>query len=108
MSVCCATRRELYTLFALSKYWDRALERVQLVDTSIGGTSVAARLQVFDLSKARCYNPNDERKIRAAIDACPGGASAFEELVRRIGYEHEAAEERASGVEGRMRRSSVY
>ena len=82
--------RELYTLFALSKYWDTALERVELVDTSAGTSeSFAKRMQGFQLSKARCYNPNDERKIRAAIDLCPGGARAFEQLIRRIGTSHE-------------------
>ena len=61
------------------------MERVELVDTSVGAESIATRLQGFELSKARCYNPNDERKIRGAIGLCSGGASAFERLIRRIG-----------------------
>jgi hypothetical protein len=75
---------ELYTLFALSEYWEDALNRVQIIDLATNG-SIADKLATFRLEDARCYNPNDQRKIREAIEAGPGGVKRFTELVRKIG-----------------------
>jgi hypothetical protein len=76
--------RELYTLFAMAEYWEDALNRVDIIDLATNG-SIASKLEQFNLDDARCYNPNDLHKIRAAINAGPGGEERFTLLVRRIG-----------------------
>jgi hypothetical protein len=48
--------RELYTLFAMSKYWDESMNRVEILDISEKG-DVAEKLANFELSDASCYNP---------------------------------------------------
>jgi hypothetical protein len=75
---------ELYTLFAFSDYWEDALNRVHIIDLAKNG-SIASKLQQFNLDDARCYNPNDQNKIRDAIETGPGGVERFTELVQKIG-----------------------
>jgi hypothetical protein len=82
------SRRELYTLVAASKHLDIALSRVQVVNIASTG-DIASRLQEFDLANARCYNPNDEQKIRLAIESIPGGSIAFTRLIHEIGSDLE-------------------
>jgi rRNA maturation protein Nop10 len=87
--------RELFTVCALAKSLDEAVSRLQIVDTCPQGItaevsvtrrfSVADKLQKFRLEEARCYNPNDETKIRAAIERGPGGSPGFVKQIRDIG-----------------------
>ena len=45
---------------------------------------VRRRLERFDLSLAHCSNPNEEKRLRDAINAAPGGASAFEATIQGL------------------------
>jgi hypothetical protein len=56
----------------MSELWEDALMRLEVVDISTGG-DIGTKLQKFDLVDAHCYNPNDEHKIREAIEQGPGG-----------------------------------
>jgi hypothetical protein len=45
---------------------------------------LAEKIAAFTLDEARCYDPNEERRLRAAIAAAPGGAAVFESKIRGI------------------------
>jgi hypothetical protein len=45
---------------------------------------LAEKIAAFTLDEARCYDPNEERRLRAAIAAAPGGAPVFESKIRAI------------------------
>jgi hypothetical protein len=42
------------------------------------------RLERFSLADAHCFDPNEERQLRAAINAAPGGVPAFQATVRSL------------------------
>jgi hypothetical protein len=42
---------------------------------------LATSLAAFRLYNARCYDPNEERRLRRAIEATPGGESEFESKI---------------------------
>ena len=42
-------------------------------------------MQRFDVKNAHCYGPNGEYKLRQAIAAGPGGAEAFNRIMRKLG-----------------------
>jgi len=42
------------------------------------------RLAHFSLAGAHCSDPNEERQLRAAIEAAPGGKSAFQATIRGL------------------------
>jgi hypothetical protein len=46
---------------------------------------LVTRLRRFSLADAHCFDPNEERQLRATIDAMPGGAKAFQATIRRLG-----------------------
>jgi hypothetical protein len=46
---------------------------------------VVMRLRRFSLADAHCFDPNEERQLRAAIDAMPGGGESFQATIRRLG-----------------------
>ena len=46
------------------------------------GAEEIKRMCRFDVSSARCYNPNEETRLRAVIDAV--GRGAFNEKVRSL------------------------
>ena len=92
---------ELYTMFAFAKapslmvavlrgrgedaWADEAAD-----DGGSGGSGGAAlrvmqrRLERFSLADAHCFDPNEERQLRAAINAAPGGVPAFQATVRSL------------------------
>jgi hypothetical protein len=41
-------------------------------------------LRMFELDMAHCFDPNEDRRLRAAISAAPGGAAAFEASIREL------------------------
>ena len=45
---------------------------------------LADKIAAFKLDEAHCYDPNEERRLRAAIAAAPGGAPIFESKIRGI------------------------
>ena len=51
--------------------------------------TLSRKLQHFSLDNAHCYNPNDEHKIRAAIEASSHGRKGFEKLIHEIGTQME-------------------
>ena len=80
---------ELYTLFAFSE--DPSLLIAVLHEDSgrAVGDGVALRvmqqrLERFKLSDAHCFDPNEERQLRAAIHYAPGGALAFQATMRGL------------------------
>lgn len=94
---------ELYTVFAFAPK-QQAIGRIQLqplVEAASHGQAskrqvhvhVPASLSKFELSGARCYDPNEEGKIRGIIRDC--GQASFESHVRELG---EALLERAPVV----------
>ena len=76
---------ELYCLFAMSPDWDAAQERLVIENIATDESLLFTKLKSFKLSNAHCFNPNDEIKIKKAIENGPGGQSAFESLIRDIG-----------------------
>jgi hypothetical protein len=46
---------------------------------------LVTRLRRFSLADAHCFDPNEERQLRTAIEAMPGGAKAFQATIRRLG-----------------------
>ena len=79
---------ELYTLFALSEVWEDALMRLEILDISTSG-DIGAKLQAFELPYCHCYNPNDEYKIRSAIEQGPGGECNVDVVVSHMhGHGH--------------------
>jgi hypothetical protein len=81
---------ELYTAFAFSDCnVALTIAMLELPDSnefSDGGRrdEVRRRLGRFDLSLAHCSNPNEEKRLRDAINAAPGGASAFEATIQGL------------------------
>ena len=69
---------ELYVLFALAD-GEPSLKVLQLA-----GKSASERLRDFQLDHAHCFDPNQEAELRAAIDASPGGAFAFERTLQAL------------------------
>ena len=55
-------------------------ERLQLVP--LGEPANGAGLSEFDVRAARCYDPNEERRLRTAIDCL--GADRFNTLIREM------------------------
>jgi len=83
---------ELYTAFAFSGS-TIALTVAMLESPDNGGQSSELRtralasreaLAAFELSRAHCANPNEEKQLRDAIGAAPGGAGAFEATIRGL------------------------
>lgn len=88
---------ELYTAFAFS---DGSPSLVIAIVQHPGGSSAApegqqgsvervgaelrARLSGFMLANAHCANPNEEKRLRNAISAAPGGTAAFQDTIRGI------------------------
>jgi len=87
---------ELYTLFAFAKAQSlmvavlRGRGEDEAADDGGGGSGGAAlrvmqrRLERFSLADAHCFDPNEERQLRAAINAAPGGVPAFQATVRSL------------------------
>ena len=87
---------ELYTLFAFAKAPSlmvavlRGRDEDEAADDGGGGSGGAAlrvmqrRLEHFSLADAHCFDPNEERQLRAAINAAPGGVPAFQATVRSL------------------------
>jgi len=85
---------ELLTLFAFTDE-AHAVERVEVLSLDaeagacISGSQDGencdglASLQAFDIEFAHCYDPNEEAKFRAVIDAV--GADRFNERIRALG-----------------------
>ena len=71
---------ELHTLFTLSD-----APRIAILDA--GGGDARADLGSFEVANARCFDPNEEQKIRRAIGATPGGLAEFERTVRLVAAE---------------------
>jgi hypothetical protein len=46
--------------------------------------SLYSKLRSFQLCAAHCYDPNEDRRLRAAIAAAPGGTAAFERAIRGL------------------------
>ena len=107
--LCC---RELYTLFALFENEQDSLARLLVVDITTGGPDIATRLQRFDVKNAHCYGPNGEYKIRQAIEAGPGGAEAFNRIMRKLGdrladQKELAHQDQTEGLVGRSQRADT-
>ena len=50
----------------------------------VARASLRASLKAFSLARAHCSNPNEEKRLRTAINAAPGGTSAFEATIRGL------------------------
>jgi hypothetical protein len=79
---------ELYTVFAFSE-GDPSLVITMLRDSDSGSPESADnqlrdRLANFSIADAHCFDPNEERKLRRAIDMAPGGTSAFQAMIRGL------------------------
>ena len=48
------------------------------------GAELRARLNGFMLANAHCANPNEEKRLRNAISAAPGGTAAFQDTIRGL------------------------
>merc|ERR1712107_256660 len=75
---------ELFTLLAFTEM-EHIAQRLALApvceDVSIA--SICDKLEVFEVRKAHCYDPNEERRLRHAIDAL--GDDRFNRRVRTLG-----------------------
>jgi hypothetical protein len=91
---------ELHMLFVSA---DGATPPVDVVGTASGTSDTAAaalytKLREFRLDGAHCYDPNEERRLRSAIAAAPGGVAAFERTIRAMsGVSHGSTSSRALG-----------
>ena len=75
---------ELFTLFCFMEP-DLAAERVVLAQPVAGAQAYADavdRLEAFRLADARCYNPNEEARLREVIGAV--GEERFHSKLRQI------------------------
>lgn len=45
---------------------------------------IRRHLERFDLSQAHCTNPNEDKRLRAAIRTAPGGANAFQATIQGL------------------------
>ena len=80
------------------------------MDITTGGPDIATRLHSFDVKNAHCYGPNGEYKIRQAIEAGPGGAEAFNRIMRKLGdrlvdQKELAHQDKSEGLVGRSKRA---
>ena len=46
--------------------------------------SLSEQVACFKLDDARCYDPNEERRLRRGIAAAPGGAEQFQSKIRML------------------------
>ena len=61
------------------------MERVVLAPIGSGDQpreSILGQLELFDVADARCYDPNEENRLRAAIGAV--GADRFNARIREL------------------------
>ena len=80
---------ELCTHFSFMRQ-EQALARVVLLPLNQDpDCDVSYSLLKFDVNEARCYDPNEEAKIRSCIQA--NGAEGFNMCVRQLGQDLEAA-----------------
>ena len=82
------------------------------MDITTGGPDIATRLHSFDVKNAHCYGPNGEYKIRQAIEAGPGGAEAFNRIMRKLGerlaeQKEMAKQDEIEGLVGRSQRANT-
>ena len=58
--------------------------RVRFVPLSCSGgwAALRERIRAFELSRAACFDPNEQNKLMRAIVAADGGSAAFEQEVR--------------------------
>jgi hypothetical protein len=76
---------EVHMLFVASGGAKPMLEVESIRGASSGsGPGLAEKIAAFALDEAHCYDPNEERRLRAAIAAAPGGAPVFESKIRGI------------------------
>ena len=54
------------------------------VDVLGSATQLTEALGKFEFSEAQCYDPNEERRMRRAIEAAPGGGAEFQKKVRGL------------------------
>ena len=99
-------------MFALFENEQDSLARLLVVDITTGGPDIATRLQRFDVQNAHCYGPNGEYKIRRAIEAGPGGAEAFNRIMRKLGdrlahQEELVLQDESEGLVGRSQRANT-
>jgi hypothetical protein len=85
---------ELYSIFLFASAEVRSQPDVTVAILDRGGGTrtadedrcfVSDGLKCFCLADAHCSDPNEERKLRTAIDAAPGGAAAFQAAIQRLG-----------------------
>jgi hypothetical protein len=57
---------------------------VRSASAEVARASLRASLEAFSLARAHCSNPNEEKRLRTAINAAPGGTSAFEATIRGL------------------------
>lgn len=74
---------ELFTLIAFASE-EQAFERMLFVPFGVNGTAsrVLHQLACFDVGNARCYNPNEEGRLKSVIAA--SGTEAFNATIRNI------------------------
>ena len=75
---------EVHMLFVASGGLKPVLEVESIDGQSDSDLSLAEKIAAFELDGACCYDPNEERRLRAAIAAAPGGAPVFESKIRGI------------------------
>ena len=75
---------EVHMLFVCSGGAKPVLEVESIDGQSDSDPSLAEKIATFAVDEARCYDPNEERRLRAAMAAAPGGAPVFESKIRGI------------------------
>merc|ERR1712159_476772 len=75
---------ELFTLLAFTRL-EQAVERLCIVSLDVADAqgSVAQKLPRFEVRDARCFDPNEEARLRQIIASF--GDDAFNERIRTLG-----------------------
>lgn len=75
---------ELFTMLAFASL-EHVLERIEFASllTTTCGAELGLRLMNFDVRHARCYDPNEESRIRGVIFAL--GEARFNDRIRALG-----------------------
>jgi len=91
---------EIFTLLSFADM-SEAIRRLEIRPLNAEGTqevNLVEELASFDVANARCYDPNEEAKIRRVIDASGGylsrksGSSEFNEKIHQVAEELKKAE----------------
>ena len=75
----------MYVLFALSEAGQ--LPCMIIMEMTAPGTA-QLKLEDFDITAAKCFDPNQTARLKDAIAQSPGGSNHFQRQIRQLDQWH--------------------